>query len=253
MTFKCRRCEFESEQRDIEACPQCGKPNRLENYIDIVFCIDTSGSMQPVITDVKNLVARYPRTLVERLAERDVELDQIRARIIIFGNLQGNTGELRASRFFKVGPSEVEEEYTRLLTEITVPRLRRSGEHSGLEALGVALGSDWTHEGDKRRHIVFLFSDSGAHPLESRVGDVPLEFDSHVPASLDELTDIWECSNSGRLMKSARRLHVFAPDTYPWNVIGDSWGMTIWLPSQAGKGLEEIEFEIILGCVINSW
>jgi hypothetical protein len=54
-------------------------------------------------------------------------------------------------------------------------------------------------------------------------------------------------------MKYARRLHVFAPDTYPWNVIADSWGQTVWLPSQAGKGLEEIEFETILGCVINSW
>jgi len=253
MTFKCRRCEYECEESRVEACPQCGKPDRLENYVDIVFCIDVSGSMQPCIRDVKNIVARYPRELVERLAGRDVQLDQVRARIITFGNLQGNTGELRASRFFKVGPSEVEEEYTRHLSDISVPRLQRSGEHSGLEALGVALGSDWTHEGDKRRHIVLLFSDSGAHSLESRVGEVPLEFGSHVPASLDELTDIWDCSNSGRLKKSARRLHVFAPDKYPWNIIGDAWGQTVWLPSQAGAGLEELEFDSILSTVVNSW
>ena len=253
MTFKCRRCEFKLEQHDIEACPHCGKPNRLESYVDIVFCIDVSGSMQPVIADVKNLVARYPRALVEALAGRDVQLDQIRARVITFGNLQGNTGELRASRFFKVGPSEVEEEYTGFLNDISVPRLRRSGQHSGLEALAVALGSDWTHEGDKRRHIVLLFSDAGAHPLESRVGEVPVELRCHVPASLDGLTDIWDCSNPGRLKKVSRRLLLFAPDSYPWNVLGDAWGQTIWLLSQAGRGLEEIEFRAMLDCVVNSW
>jgi hypothetical protein len=40
-------------------------------------------------------------------------------------------------------------------------------------------------------------------------------------------------------------LIVFAPDIYPWNVIGDCWGNTIWLPSQAGEELTKEEYEHI--------
>jgi hypothetical protein len=67
------------------------------------------------------------------------------------------------------------------------------------------------------------------------------------------LTDRWEGKNQGvRLLKEARRLLVFGPDAYPWNVIGDSWSQTIWLPSQAGSGLDEVEYETILKMVSES-
>jgi hypothetical protein len=72
-----------------------------------------------------------------------------------------------------------------------------------------------------------------------------------VPASLDELTALWDGDSSSRLKKPARRLIVFAPDIYPWNVIGDSWDRTIWLPSQAGESLDDVEFETIKSSIAN--
>ena len=96
-----------------------------------------------------------------------------------------------------------------------------------------------------------LFTDASAHKLESRVGEVPAAFREQVPASLDELTARWDGSSPGRLKKFARRLILFAPDSYPWNVLGDAWGQTVWLPSQAGAGLEELEFDCIRSALVN--
>ena len=70
-------------------------------------------------------------------------------------------------------------------------------------------------------------------------------------ASLDDLTDRWDGGQTVRLKKAARRLLIFAPDAYPWNIIGDAWGQTVWLPSQAGKGLEEVEYGTILQGLTN--
>ena len=62
----------------------------------------------------------------------------------------------------------------------------------------------------------------------------------------------WDGNQSVRLLKSARRLLIFGPDAYPWNIIGDAWGQTVWLPSQAGKGLEDVEYATILDTIVNS-
>jgi hypothetical protein len=84
------------------------------------------------------------------------------------------------------------------------------------------------------------------------VGEVPGAFRDQVPASINELTDRWEGGQTVRIRKRARRLLIFGPDAYPWNVLGDSWGQTVWLPSQAGKGLEDLEYETILSIIVNS-
>jgi hypothetical protein len=84
------------------------------------------------------------------------------------------------------------------------------------------------------------------------VGEVPGAFRDQVPASIDELTDRWDGGQTVRIRKAARRLVIFGPDAYPWNVLGDSWGQTVWLPSQAGKGLEDVEYETILKVIVES-
>jgi hypothetical protein len=84
------------------------------------------------------------------------------------------------------------------------------------------------------------------------VGAIPSAFRDEVPASLDELTDRWDGNQAVRLKGVARRLVIFGPDAYPWNVIADAWGQTVWLPSQAGNGLEDIEYQTILDTLQNS-
>jgi hypothetical protein len=51
---------------------------------------------------------------------------------------------------------------------------------------------------------------------------------------------------------SAKRLLLFAPEMEPWDRIAADWNNTIFFPSQAGDGLEEIEMSEIIQTIVNS-
>jgi hypothetical protein len=223
----------------------------LKYNIDIVFCIDVTGSMTPVIDLVKENVRKFPKDLRETCAVKEKIVNTLRIRTIAFRDFGNDSDALNASDFFVVEPSTELAKF-----ESFVNGLVASGggdePESALEALAIAQGSNWTHEGDKQRHVIVMFTDASAHKLESRVGEVPGMYREQVPSSLDGLTDRWDGNQAVRLKKLARRLVIFGPDAYPWNVIGDAWGQTIWLPSQAGKGLEDVEYKAILEVVANT-
>ena len=218
--------------------------------IDIVFCIDVTGSMSPVIDLVKETVRKLPHDLKDEYAKKDKVVDTLRIRVIAFRDFEADADAMQASEFFTVEPGSDLAKF-----ESFVNGLSASGggdePESALEALSIALSSNWTHEGDRQRHVIIMFTDASAHKLESRVGEVSEAFKDQVVASLDDLTDRWDGGQTVRLKKAARRLLIFAPDAYPWNIIGDAWGQTVWLPSQAGKGLEEVEYGTILQGLTN--
>jgi hypothetical protein len=224
----------------------------LQYHIDIVFCIDVSGSMAPVIDLVKEKVRKFPHDVRDKFAKKDKLVNTLRVRVVVFRDLGNDADALSASEFFVVEPSTDLARFESFVNGLSASG-GGDGPESALEALGVAQASAWTHEGDRQRHIIVMFTDASAHKLEDRVGEVPGAFRDQVPASIDELTDRWDGGQTARIRKWARRLVIFGPDVYPWNVIGDSWGQTVWLPSQAGKGLEDVEdveYETILQLIV---
>ena len=223
----------------------------FQYHIDIVFCIDVTGSMTPVLDVVKEKVRKFPHDLKDKLATKDKVVNTLRIRTIAFRDFANDADAMQASEFFVVEPGTDLAKFESFINGLSASGGGDEPE-SALEALGVAQMSNWTHEGDKQRHIIVMFTDASAHKLESRVGEVSGPFKDQVPASLDELTDRWEGNQSVRIKKNCRRLLVFGPDAYPWNTIGDSWGQTVWLPSQAGKGLEDVEYSTILDTIANS-
>jgi hypothetical protein len=235
-------------------------PQGLRYNVDIVFCVDVSGSMSGHLEHVKRKILEWPKNFNEALARTNRAVQKLRVRVVLFADLRDTPESLLATQFFVIY-QQPEADTPVIITQLAefesfVYSISTSGggdePESALEALSVAIGSEWTHEGDKQRHVIVLFTDSSAHKLESRVGETPSAFRAQVPASLDELTALWGGDSSSRLKKPARRLIVFAPDIYPWNVIGDSWGMTIWLPSQAGECLDDVEFKAITSMIVNA-
>ena len=206
--------------------------------------------MSPVIDLVKETVRKLPHDLKDEYAKKDKVVDTLRIRVIAFRDFAADADAMQASEFFTVEPGSDLAKF-----ETFVNGLSASGggdePESALEALSIALSSNWTHEGDRQRHVIIMFTDASAHKLESRVGEVSEAFKDQVVASLDDLTDRWDGGQTVRLKKAARRLLIFAPDAYPWNIIGDAWGQTVWAPSQAGKGLEEVEYGTILQGLTN--
>lgn len=228
----------------------------LTYHIDVAFCIDVTGSMSPVINTVKENTKKFADDLTRKLAEKDKVATQIRARVVAFGDCQADANPLNASSFYTLLPAEQTAEFTNFVSGLSASGGGDEPE-SGLEALAVAMGSDWVQEGDRQRHIIVLFTDASAHPLESRVGTVPSAFASLVPSSINNLTDGWQGGQQEggvvtRLKQPARRLLLFAPDVDPWNAIGDAWEQTVFLPSKAGDGLSEVEYDTILEVVANS-
>jgi hypothetical protein len=47
-------------------------------------------------------------------------------------------------------------------------------------------------------------------------------------------------------------LILFAPETSPWNEIGERWEQTSWFVSQAGKGCMEHEWDVLLKSIAKS-
>jgi len=223
----------------------------LTYNIDIVFVIDVTGSMQPVIDLVKSQVRKFPTDLLSDLKTNEKNVSQLRIRVIGFRDFGSDSEPLIASPFFIVEPSDDLASF-----ESFVGGLVANGggdePESALEALSVALRSEWTTAGDRQRHVVVMFTDASAHKLEDRVGELPPQFSADVPNSLDGLTDHWDGDQTSTLSRAARRLIIFGPDAYPWNQISDNWGQTIWLPSQAGKGCSDVEYSTIITTVQKS-
>jgi hypothetical protein len=222
----------------------------LRYAVDIVFCIDVTGSMYPVLDQVKEGALSFHKRLEESMAGKDKAISQLRLRVVAYRDFRDDPSDaLEESPFFTV-PDQVGH------FESFVRGLQAGGggdePESGLEALAVALNSDWERGQDRRRHIVALFTDASAHPLG--VGRSARTYPQAAPSSIDDLLEIWGYggSQAAVMENAAKRLLLFAPDTSPWNEIQADWNNTIWVPSRAGEGLNEIEFNEIIDAISNS-
>jgi hypothetical protein len=204
--------------------------------------------MNPVISEVKERAAKFHTDLTAKMVEKDKKIDQLRLKVLDFKDFYAD-GEsaLKESKFFNI--PENNEAYTSFLSSI---RADGGGDEpeNGLEALSLAIKSEWTKDGDRRRHVIVMFSDASAHKLEYKADSKPANYPQDMPANMDELTDLWE-GQSG-MNNSAKRLLLFTRDAYPWTDISNHWSNTIHFASRAGEGLQEIEYEEILNAIASS-
>jgi len=216
--------------------------------IDLVLCIDCTGSMSPVLDDVKAAALSLHTAIEKKLNEKKKKSAGMRIRVVAFRD------------FFDKDEPAIEEmsEFAALPSEVSkfenfVRNLRAAGggdePESGLEALALALNSSFTPQvQNKTRSVIVLWTDASVHDLERAKRDKPVwPYPKAMPASFDELTERWEA-----LPNASKRLVVYAPDCKPWSQIADCWKNAFLFPSQAGKGLEEFEFDEILSNIANS-
>jgi len=219
--------------------------------VDLVFVIDVTGSMGPVINEVKQLVNGFADRLRGVMTSEGKGLQDLWVRIITFRDL-GDEGvrALKASHFYEL-PTQ-ESDLREFVDELTASGGGDDPE-SALEALWLAMRSPW--RGVLRsRHIIVLLTDASAHPL----GRCP--YPSHLfqdsiaaPRDLTEMKKHWGINpHSGVMNSQARRLVLFAPDATPWNDVADHWENTMWLPSRAGEGCSETDIDMILRTIAKS-
>lgn len=244
-----------------------GSNYSLKYNVDIAMCIDATGSMGGLLNTVKSNALRFYSDLTEAMAEKGKHIDELRVRIVAFRDYIADGENAMLTTDFYSLPAEAEE-FESLLNSIEAEGGGDDPE-DGLEALAYAMKSDWTTGGNKRRHIIVVWSDEGTHELgfgsnpENRkayynIGKAEAEKNAaHYPKKMakdfDELTDWWgDASQPGLMDNNAKRLLIYAPEKKYWGTISDSWDNVLHFPSEAGKGLQGLEYKDILSAIANS-
>ena len=234
-----------AEQSSLAAPPPA--PRGLSYAVDIVFCIDVTGSMTPIIDAVKANALRFYDDVQTNLTAKGKNVDELRVRVVAFRDFAAD-GEaaLQESPFFRL-PAEQS-----AFSDFVNGLLAEGGgdaPESGLEAVALAVNSQWTTRGDRRRQVIVVWTDQPASPLEPAV--VPAELRARVPADFSALTDLWE-DTQGPLGASSKRLILFAPDGPGWSDISAVWENVVHHPSQAGGGLSDVDYGTIVDSIGNS-
>ncbi len=215
--------------------------------VDIVMCIDCTGSMAHLIGDVKANALRFYDDLVKTMTRKQKKIDRLRVRVIAFRDYYvDGLNSMVSSKFFDLP------EQNKLFAEF-VGNLRADGggddPETSLEALALAIKSDWLW-GLKSRQLIVLWTDTSAHPLEHNLKAKPANYPPDMPPNFSALTDLWGDQN--HVDTNAKRLVLYAPEATPWPTIADHWENVLHYPSQAGRGLEELEYNEILDHIAQS-
>ena len=234
-----------TEQTSLAAPPPA--PRGLSYAVDIVFCIDATGSMTPILDKVKANALRFYGDVQSNLTAKGKNIDELRVRVVAFRDIVAD-GEaaLQESPFFEL-PGE-ETGFSSFVNGLFAEGGGDAPE-SGLEAVALAMTSPWTNRGDRRRQVIVVWTDQPAHPLDAAV--LPPEFAKRVPADFSALTDMWE-DPQGPLGSSSKRLILFAPDGPGWSDISAVWENVVHHPSQAGGGLSDVDYGTIIDSIGNS-
>ncbi len=202
----------------------------MDTFADIVYCIDLTSSMTPIINKVKETATTLHSEL-QALMEKNYQRKIKRLRIKIIGFRDAYCdGHLsfETSKFFDL-PAETQE------FQSFVDSLQAKGggdrPENALEALALAIKSDWCQTLDsniRKRHIIVLFTDAPAHKLEQSLEGIDENYPKDMPKDYSDLIDWWGQQKSERsnvkttIDNVAKRMGVFAPrDAYPWDFMAE--------------------------------
>ena len=221
-----------------------------EYNIDIVMCIDGTGSMTPIINEVKTNALSFYRRFIDAMNEQGKTASQVRVKVIVFGDYGVDANPMKESEFFTL--PEQDAEFNAYVNGIEA---QGGGDipENALEAIALALKSEWTTGGTNRRHAILVFSDAAALELGVRK-DSP-NYPEGMPESLAQLGDWWEGADQtlgSTYQPTKGRLVAFVPNAYPW---ADMQGWSRYWPtfSAAGTGLSELEIQQAIDILVGSF
>lgn len=213
--------------------------------VDMVLCIDRTGSMSPIIDVTKKEAIRFVEETKRKLDAEGKKVNQLRIKIIYFGDYWVDGTDAMAESGFFTLPSQ-NSEYEAFLDK---PLVGGGDEpESALEAMVLGMKSDWVSEG-KTRHIIVMYTDATPHPLDK--ADKPAHYPEGMPKNFSELLALWEGQDTG-LTSASKRLFLFAPETEAWNNIYENFPNTIHLGTKGGAGLADISLDDVIDQIVAS-
>jgi len=218
--------------------------------IDVVFCIDGTGSMSPYIEAVKANARRFHLEFVKAMTDLGSEIDSMRVKIVVFRDyLDDGENAMQISPFYELPNDDAE--LSEFIAGIIATGGGKSPEENGLEALYFAMKSDFT-TGAKDRQVIALFTDDDALKLGERKGE------SAYPADMVDmkgLGDIWACvgqDSTLKLREKNKRLVLFAPTGTVYEELKKTFNRSVFEPVNMASGLGDIDFKEIIKIIAAS-
>ncbi|MCR5675770.1 MAG: VWA domain-containing protein [Lachnospiraceae bacterium] len=221
-----------------------------EYCVDIVMCIDATGSMAPIIEEVKQNAISFYQRFVDAMDENDKEVEQLRIKVIVFRDYDADSEPMTESEFF-VLPDQADD--FRAFVAGIEANGGADGPEDALEAIALALKSNWTTGGSKRRHAILVFSDAPAHELGHNKGAA--SYPSGLPENIAQLGSWWEGTDqtlSSTYQAKAGRLVAFVPNAYPWTEM-QAWNRYWPAFSPAGTGLADVDIQSAIDLMVGSF
>ena len=218
--------------------------------VDIVMCIDATGSMAPIIGEVKENALSFYQKFVEGMEEADKSVDKLRIKVIAFRDYGYDQEPMSESEFY-VLPDQ-NNEFKEFVNSIEATG-GGDGPENALEAIALALKSDWTKEGSKRRHAILVFTDAPALPLSERKDKE--NYPADMPADLAQLGAWWEGTDQmlvSNYQAKAGRLVAFVPNAEPWTDM-QVWNRYWPAFSPAGTGLSDVDIQSAIDLMVGSF
>lgn len=220
--------------------------------IDVVFCIDGTGSMSPCIESVKSNAKRFHLEFVSAMTDLGSEIDSMRVKVIVFRDYHDD-GEkaMEESPFYELPTDNAD--FEKFLADVSANGGGDAPEN-GLEALYYAMKSDFTTAA-KDRQVIVLFTDADALELKERAGE-----DGYPADMVDEagLIEMWACTgpvaqnSSFKLREKNKRLVMFAPDGTKYKALKAKLNRSVFEPVNMSSGLGDIDFKDIIKIIAAS-
>lgn len=191
-------------------------PYKSDYAIDIVFCVDLTAGANDLLQQFKDNCLAIIDGIYKKIEQLKGPVGIVRTRVIGFRDFVDDEAIVE-SPFFELPKQESE-----YLQMIGLLESRGGGDlpENALEAIALALKSQWTQEGCFRRHIICVITDAPALDFSERK-DCP-GYPYGMPKDMGELT-AWYQQGIGTLDLRARRFVLFAPEHHSWDTISQTW------------------------------
>lgn len=224
------------------------KSYQLDFHVDIVFCIDATGSMHHILDTVKSNALNLYDDIIREMKKKRKTVTQVRVRVVAFRDFHYDRDDaVFLSDFFRL-PEQAD------AFRSYVEGIRADGggddPEDGLEALAFAMKSDWSNSAKRQRHIIVVWSDDGTHELG--YGRQAENYPRGMARSFDELTQWWGWGNEnapGLMNEEAKRLLLFTPDKPFWSTIRETWNKVVHYRTTSGSGLRDVSYVQILSAI----
>lgn len=228
---------------------------KMTYNVDLVFCIDATGSMNRFIDIVKQNALNFYDDIVATMKAKNKVIENIRVRMIAFRDyLADGDDAMMTSDFFNL-PEEAES----MKECLSYIQADGGGDipEDGLEALAYAIRSPWVKEGIKRRHVIAVWTDAPTHPLG--YGKSSPLYPENMAQDFEELSRWWgDMQRGGYMDQRAKRLVMFAPvhqngdEPSAWQTIAREWDQAMLSPVDPDKGLVNVGYEEIVAQICNT-